>query len=176
MTYGFYFFTCLCLIILQTTIIPCLPLLGNFYDLFIPFIVYLCLARPVRESIPVIGITGLIMDNLSGSPFMLYVIIYFWLYISLRWLTKIFQVDNRFRLPFIISLGVIMENLIFISTIAFSEPGIKFPGAVVRIFVVQVLWAFFTGTFFLIFLDYMHKGWDKQLRRLLIRRTDLADN
>ena len=176
MTYGFYFFTCLGLIILQTTIIPCLPLLDNYYDLFVPFIVYLCLTRPIREGIPVIVITGLIMDNLSGSPFMLYVTAYFWLYISLRWLTKVLQMDNRLRLPFIISLGVIMENLIFIGTIAGSESGIKFPGAVVRIFVVQVLWAFFTGTFFLILLDYLHKGWDRRLSRLLIRRTDAAGN
>ena len=48
MSYIFNISVCLFLIILQTTIMPYLPLLDKFYDLLIPFIVYLGLARPVR--------------------------------------------------------------------------------------------------------------------------------
>ncbi len=176
MTYGFYFFTCLGLIILQTSIIPSLPLMGGFYDLLVPFIVYLCMARSVRESILAVIIAGLIMDNLSGSPFMLYVITYFWLYVSLRWLTKVLQLDNRLRLPLIVSLGVIMENFIFIITIAFTGSGIRFPGTVAGIFVAQFLWALLTGPIFLILIEYMHKGWDKRLNRLFVRGSDMSGN
>ena len=67
----------------------------------------------MRESLPIIIILGLIMDQLSGSPFMLHVTAYFWVYISLRWITKVLQVGNRFRLPFIVSVGVLIENFIF---------------------------------------------------------------
>jgi len=52
MSYFFNISACLFLVILQTTIMPYLPLLEKFYDLLIPFIVYLSLSRPVRESLP----------------------------------------------------------------------------------------------------------------------------
>ena len=77
MSYFFNISVCLLLVILQTTIMPYLPPLDKFYDLLIPFIVYLSLSRPVRESLPFILFLGYIMDNLSGGPFGLYLTTYF---------------------------------------------------------------------------------------------------
>ena len=82
MNYLFNISACLFLVILQTTIIPYLPLLDKFYDLLIPFIVYLGLSRPVRESLPFVLFLGFIMDNLSGGPFGLYLTTYFWLFVG----------------------------------------------------------------------------------------------
>ena len=72
MSYFFNISVCLFLVILQTTVMPYLPLLDSFYDLLIPFIVFIGLSRPVRESLPFVFCLGFIMDNLSGSPFGLY--------------------------------------------------------------------------------------------------------
>ena len=52
MSYFFNISVCLFLVILQTTVMPNLPLLDSFYDLLIPVIVFLGLSRPVRESLP----------------------------------------------------------------------------------------------------------------------------
>lgn len=41
MSYGFNIGICLFLVILQTTVMPHLSVPGRFYDLLIPFIVYL---------------------------------------------------------------------------------------------------------------------------------------
>jgi len=72
MSYFFNIATCLVLVILQTTVMPSLSLPGRFYDLMIPFVVYLGLSRPVREGLLFVCLIGFIMDNLSGSPFGLY--------------------------------------------------------------------------------------------------------
>ena len=72
------------LVILQTTVLPNIPLAGQFYDLLIPMLVYLALFRPAHESLPFVFFLGLLMDNLSGTPFGLYLTTYFWLYIGVK--------------------------------------------------------------------------------------------
>ena len=171
MTYGFFFCISIGLIVFQTCIIPVLPLLINFYDLMVPLIAYLCTTRSMRESLPIILIVGLIMDQLSGSPFMLHVTAYFWLYLSLRWTTKVLQVGNRLRLPFIVSFGVLVENFIFMINIALVEPGMRFPAVAARIAAVQFIWALFTGPLFLVFFEQTHKGWNRWLSGIFAPRT-----
>ena len=46
MSYSFNFLICIVGIILQTTMFPHLPVLNHFYDLTIPFVVYLGIYRP----------------------------------------------------------------------------------------------------------------------------------
>ncbi len=150
---------------------PVLPLLSNFYDLMVPLIAYLCTTRSMRESLPIIIIVGLIMDQLSGSPFMLHVTAYFWLYLSLRWITKVLQVGNSLRLPFIVSFGVLIENFIFMSNIALVEPGMRFPAVAARIAAVQFIWAYFTGPLLLVFFEQTHKGWNRWLSGIFAPRT-----
>ena len=43
---------------------PYWPLMNSFYDLLIPFVIYLGIARPARESLPFIIFLGFIMDNI----------------------------------------------------------------------------------------------------------------
>ncbi len=76
MRYGFCIGTCLFLIIVQTTLLPDIPLFRGMYDLLIPFVILISICLPVGESLPFVLILGLIMDNLSGTPFGLYVTFY----------------------------------------------------------------------------------------------------
>ena len=171
MTYGYFFLISILLIVFQTCILPVLPLFNNFYDLMIPLIAYLCTTRSARETLPIIIIVGLIMDQLSCSPFMLHVTAYIWLYVSLRWITKVLQVGYRLRLPFIVSIGVLIENFIFMSNIALVEPGMRFPAVATRIVVVQFIWALFTGPLFLVFFEQTHKAWHRWMSGIFVRRT-----
>jgi rod shape-determining protein MreD len=152
MSYFFNISVCLFLIILQTTIMPYLPLLDKFYDLLIPFIVYLSLSRPVRESLPFILFLGFIMDNLSGGPFGLYLTTYFWLYVGVRGITMFIQVGNRLLIiALIVAGGVLFENLISLGAFAFLGSRQQFAGDAPEIVTIQVLWAIFTGSLFLLF-------------------------
>jgi cell shape-determining protein MreD len=130
----------------------------------------------MRESLPIILIVGAIMDQLSCSPFMLHVTAYFWLYVILRWIMKVLQVGNRFRLPFIVFFGVLIENLIFLSNITLVEPGMRFPGLAVKVFAVQIIWALFTGPLMLIAFEQSHKVWKRWQSGIFVRRSDLMAN
>ena len=152
MNYFFNISACLFLVILQTTIIPYLPLLDKFYDLLIPFIVYLGLSRPIRESLPFVLFLGFIMDNLSGGPFGLYLTTYFWLYVGVKGITMFIQVGNRLLIiALIVAGGVLFENLVLLGTFAILGSRQQFAGDAIEIVVIQVLWAIFTGSLFLLF-------------------------
>ena len=152
MSYFFNISASLFLVILQTTIMPYLPLLDKFYDLLIPFIVYLSVSRPVRESLPFIIFLGFIMDNLSGGPFGLYLTTYFWLYIGVKGITAFIQVGNRLIIiTLIVASGVLFENLILLGAFSILGSRQQFAGDAVEIIAVQVLWAFLTGSLFLLF-------------------------
>jgi len=168
MTYFFYIITCLFFVILQTSIVPYLPLSIRFYDLLAPFIIYLGLFRPARESIFVILFIGFVMDSLSGGLFGLYMTTYFWLFIGVRWLTKFFQVKNSTLFLFIVAIGVLVENCIFIGIVAILGPTTQFSKTIIRTVSWQILWALFTGPIFLIILNYTHRRWDKWFKELFV--------
>ena len=157
MRYIFNISACLFLVILQTTVMPYMPLLDRFYDLLIPFIVYLGLSRPVRESLPFVLFLGFIMDNLSGGPFGLYLTTYFWLYVGVKANTMFIQVGNRLIIiTIVIASGVLFENLILLGSFAILENSQQFAGNTIEIVAAQILWAIFTGALFLLFFRNAH--------------------
>jgi rod shape-determining protein MreD len=146
MSYFFNISTSLFLVILQTTVMPHLPLLNSFYDPLIPFIVFLGLSRPVRESLPFVFFLGFIMDNLSGTPFGLYLTAYFWLFVGVKGITRLLQVGNRlFIIMLIVASGVLIENLIFLGTLTILGPDKQLAGNAAKTVTIQVLWAIWTG-------------------------------
>jgi rod shape-determining protein MreD len=173
MSYGFNIGICLFLVILQTTVMPHLSVPGRFYDLLVPFIVYLGLSRSVRESLLIVVFVGFIMDNLSGGPFGLYLTTYFWLLIGVKGITLLLQVGNRlFLVTLIVAAGVLMENLIFLGTFAVFGPERQFAGDAVTIVTIQVLWAALTGSLFLLIFRNTHSWLDSGFRAFYARRTD----
>jgi len=173
MRYGFNIGICLFLVILQTTVMPHLSVPGRFYDLLVPFIVYLGLFRSVRESLLIVVFVGFIMDNLSGAPFGLYLTTYFWLLIGVKGITLLLQVGSRlFLVTFIVAAGVLVENLIFLGTFAVFGQERQFAGDAVTIVTSQVLWAALTGPLFLIIFRNSHSWLDSGLRAFNGRRAN----
>ena len=171
MTYCFNICVCLCLIIFQTTIIPHISLFNNFYDIIIPFIIYLGLFRPARESILFILVLGFLMDNLSGAPFGLYVTTYFWLFIIVKLVIRYLHARNNILLLFIVAAGVLMENIIFITIVSIPGPDSQFSAITIRTVIFQILWAGCTGFFFLTFFNHSHKKLEKWLNELIAEKS-----
>jgi rod shape-determining protein MreD len=171
MTYVFYIFTSLFLIVLQTVILPDLPVLNNVFDLTAMFVIYLGLLRSVREGLPVVFLLGVIMDNLSGAPFMVFITTYFWLYVGVRWLSRILQVGMRFRLAFIIGTGILLENVIFILAFGGIDALIQMPSTAEMI-LPRLLWALILGPFLILILEHVHRIYDRWVRTFLVRRSD----
>ena len=173
MSYFFNISVCLFLVILQTTVMPTLPLLDSFYDLLIPFVVFLGLSRPVRESLPFVFFLGFIMDNLSGSPFGLYLTAYFWLFIGVKGITKLLQVGNRlFIIALIVAAGVLLENLIFLGTLTILGPDQQLAGNAAQTVTIQVLWAIWTGPLLFMVLRDLQKRLDAGFKAVYARKDD----
>jgi cell shape-determining protein MreD len=159
------------LIVIQTTVMPHIPVFERFYDLLTPLVLYLSIFRPVRESAVIILIFGFLMDNISGGPFGLYLTVYFWLFLSVRWAITFLHVGDSFLLPFVVAVGVLMENLIFIGAAAMFEQNLQISQIMINTVVVQVLWAVFTGPFFLLLFDYSHRRWDRWTKKMFAQRN-----
>jgi cell shape-determining protein MreD len=173
MSYFFNISACLILVILQTAVVPALPLLERFYDLMIPFVIYLGLASPVRESLPFVLFLGLIMDNLSGSPVGLYLTTYVWLFVGVKGITKLLQVGNRlFIIMLIMAAGVLVENLIFLGTLTILGPDQQLAGDAAKTVTVQVLWAIWTGPVFLMIFRNIHHKLDLGFKAIYARKGD----
>ena len=160
MTYIFYGFLCLLLIVIQTVILPEVSGTQGAYDLLMIFAFYLSLFRSVREGLPVILIIGFIMDNLSGAPFGLYLTTYFWIYVGVGWITSFLRIRNIILLPLLIASGILMKNFLFIGTALQSVNWPQFHVDVLSGIVYQLLWAVITGPVLLILFSRIHYRWD----------------
>ncbi len=162
MRYGFYIGSCLFLLIVQTTILPNIPVLRGMYDLLIPFVIFISICLPLRESLPFVLILGLIMDNLSGSPFGFYVTFYLWLFIGVRFIITFLRVSNRFLLSAVVVIAVLIENLLMISIFVLFRPDGQLPADAFVVLSQQFLWAVATGPLFLLFLLALAKRFNIQ--------------
>jgi rod shape-determining protein MreD len=163
MRYGFYIGTCLFLILIQTTILPYFNAFSGIYDLLIPFVIFICICLPIRESLPFVLILGLIMDNLSGSPFGFYLSFYFWLFVGVRWVLKFLRVSNKFLLSLVVVIAVLIENIIVIGTFALSGPDWQLPADAFKNIALPFFWALITGPIFLLGLLALSRRFNIQL-------------
>ena len=161
MTYGYYIVVGVCLILFQTTVVPAMPVLNTLFDFVCLFVVYMGFYRRARESLPVVVILGLLADNLSGAPFMLYITAYLWVFFGVRVLSQILQVSLRFRTAVIVSAGVLIENLIFILAFLMLGAGAHLPVAATGTVIVQLIWAFILGPLLVLAFKSAHGVWER---------------
>ena len=159
MKYFFHAFTCLVLVLIQTTAMHYFWALSGFYDLFILIVIYLGLFRNLRESISVILFLGIIMDNLHNGPFGLYTTVYLWLYAAIRWSSVYFHVRNKLFLVFAVASGVMFENLVFIGSFVMFNPNSQLPRNISENTLGQILWVSLTGPFFIVFINRAYNAW-----------------
>ncbi|MFO7685362.1 MAG: hypothetical protein R6V60_04670 [Desulfobacterales bacterium] len=172
MTYVFYMLTTVCLIVLQTVILPDLPVLNSLFDLTAMFVIYLGLLRSAREGLLMVLLLGVIMDNLSGAPFMVFTTTYFWVYVGVRWLTRILQVGMRFRLAVIVISGIFLENVIFILAFGGGDALRQMPSITMAKILPRLFWAAILGPILILILERAHRTWDGWVRTLLVRRSE----
>jgi rod shape-determining protein MreD len=163
MRYGFYIGTCLFLIIVQTTLLAYFNIFDGMYDLLIPFVIFLSICLPLRESLPFVLILGLIMDNISGSPFGLYLTFYFWLLVGVRWVLTFLRASNKLFLSLVVVIAVLIQNGLIIGTFGVAGPGWQIPAAGLKNVTVQFFWALTTGPLFLFILLAVSKRFNIRL-------------
>jgi len=162
MRYGFYIGTCLFLIIVQTTLLTYFNIFAGMYDLLIPFVIFISICLPLRESLPFVLILGLIMDNLSGSPFGLYLTFYFWLLAGMHWILRFLRVSNKFLLSMMVVAAVLIQNMLIVGIFGFVGSGWQLPAAALKNIALQIFWAAMTGPLFLFCLLAVSRRFDIQ--------------
>lgn len=162
MRYGFYIGTCLFLIIVQTTLLTYFNIFAGMYDLLIPFVIFISICLPLRESLPFVLILGLIMDNLSGSPFGLYLTFYFWLVAGVRWVLRFLRVSNKFFLSMMVVAAVLIQNMLIVGVFGFVGSGWQLQAAALKNIALQIFWALMTGPLFLFCLLAISRRFDIQ--------------
>lgn len=159
MNYGFYIIISLTLIIMDTALLPSMPFSTMFYDLLIPFVVYLGLFRPLKESVAVVFVLGMVVDGLSSGPFGLFLTTYIWLFFGVKWIVTFLHAHSTLILPFVVALGVLFENAVFLAVVGILMPTAQFPLDTHKTVLVQFVLAVFTGPVLLLLIEGGHKKW-----------------
>jgi len=132
-------------VVAQTTILR-LPLFhGIFYDLLIPLVVFLGLNVPNRKGVLVVVILGLIMDLLSGGIFGLYLCIYLWIFVSVKGLSKYFDVGDTIFQSVLIGVCVLGQHFIFCISVAAPWKGTQLLVAQTAPVLLQTIFGALTG-------------------------------
>ena len=164
MIYLFYMMVFLGIAVFNTTVVVHVELFYGFYDLLLPFVIYLGFYRAIRESILFVFLFGIAMDAISGGSFGLYSTSYIWLYIFVVWLTRFMRATNSMILPGVVVCSVVIQNAIFLGSMALLDPHARIPSFSLKIVLFQILWSTLTGPVFIIFLRNVTRRLEKWQR------------
>ncbi len=145
MKYAVHFFVCFLMITVQTVIIPVFPILYEFYDILLIFVVFCSFSESTGTGLFFVLFSGLIMDSLSGGAFGVFFTTYIWLYGCIRWMIQYFHAQNIFLIFLLLLSGIIFENII--SSIMYLQHmnQIGTITLALNLVVKQIVWMIFTG-------------------------------
>ncbi|MDA8137455.1 MAG: hypothetical protein M0036_02275 [Desulfobacteraceae bacterium] len=156
----------LCLVLVKTTLIPGVSLFEKFYDLLVPIIIYLSFYRRKIEGIPIVLFFGFIMDSLCGGPMGLYLFIYIWLYMAMRWIAQYVHTGSFVLLTLAVAIGVVFEIGILLGYMVFLAVNASIPVDTLQTVVMQIMWALITGPLILVIIGWAQKQLDSWRLRI----------
>jgi len=156
-----YFVFSVLLICIQTTLLPLFPRLFVQYDLLIPYVVYLILFRSSVGMLPVILISGCLMDLLSGGTIGVYIATYILILICFRNATIYFHFKKIILFQIVIILSVLMENILFCMVISIQSMSFKLTFYGTSVLVIQLIWALISSSLLYFMFDYIFNRIDK---------------
>jgi rod shape-determining protein MreD len=159
------------LILFQTSILPFL-FTSSYINVVTIYVIYLSLFSPFRQGLLSVIISGIFLDSLSGGPFGLYVTVYFWLFVGIKWVTRYLHSQNMFLLPIFIIVGVLLENLISISVALTAHRNLEFTSFAIDLVKKQLLWSLLAGPFLVLFVSQVHQRWKQWIQFVQERRSE----
>lgn len=108
-------------VVVQTTVLTLPRFEGVFYDLLIPMVVFARLNLSGARAGALILAEGFVMDLFSGGPFGLYMTVYFWIFVGVRGISRVCDVQGAVFRSLLIAACVLMEHALF--CIFFSASG-----------------------------------------------------
>ncbi len=171
MTYLLHGLMGLILIIFQTAVRPQVGLLAGIYDVLIAYVLFLGLHRPMKESLAVVLVCGFAMDSLSGGTFGLFLTTYFWAFLITRQLTRFLHPGNLVLRFFIVSLGVVIQNGVYVGVAMVLDDMTLAPASIKQTALTQLLWALGTGFVLVTVFRQIHRVWNDILGVYFVREA-----
>jgi cell shape-determining protein MreD len=156
MKHCFYITILLFFVIIETVIFPFFPFFNRFYDLMVPFVIFFGMFRPFREGIVIVMLSGFVVDSLSGGYFGLYISIYTWLFLSMKWALKFLQLQHKATLPLVTVACIFIENAMLFGVITFLGTEGTSGVYVLKTITIQLMWAVITVPLIVIGLNQIH--------------------
>jgi rod shape-determining protein MreD len=170
-TYVFHVAVILMLIIFQTAVKPQFLFLTGLYDVLTAYVIYLSLYHRTREILPIILISGLVMDAISGGPMGVFLTSYMWIVLLTRWTTKLIHRDNLVLRFFIVGVGVLVQTGVYIGTSLLLGHASLIAAPTVKIALVQGLWALGTGAILITLFRQALRFWERFLNTYFVRES-----
>ncbi|RLC33184.1 MAG: rod shape-determining protein MreD [Deltaproteobacteria bacterium] len=155
MLYFIYGIVCIVIVVAQSTAYPVFLSLNGLYDVFLPFLVYLAVFRPVGEPIVAGIFAGVMMDSLSGGAFGLYTLSYLWITICIRFAIRFFDGDSILFQLSAVGLGELLENGLFWATEEIAGKIGQEGFGVTPVLTRQLLPAILTGPLLVMFFKWL---------------------
>lgn len=165
----FTYTTCgLFMVICQTTIIPRLGVVGYFFDLVLPVVIYLAAFRPLHEALLFTVFLGVVMDNLSGGPFGLYLTSYVWLFIGARTAATVVRAENPIMIVLILIGAVAAQNALFFAVLGTAGLGYFSERFAARIAIEQIGWVLLIGPFLACGIRAAHRYASQRVKKTAV--------
>ena len=145
MRYVFYLIFGILLIGLHTAVLSDLPAIISFYDILIPFVVYLSLFRGFPAGLSVVLIIGFVLDMVSAAPNGIYMTTFMTVFLMFRNITAYFHARETVLFTACTAAGIGIENLIFTTFRILSQMDLDVSFTAFQIVIVQFIWVLLTG-------------------------------
>jgi len=145
MRYIVYLILGLLLMGLHTAILSDIPEILSFYDILIPFVVYLSLFRSLSAGLLVVVVIGYFMDMVSGSPNGIYMAVFMIIFLMFRNITAYFHAQETLLFTICTAVGVFVENLIFCLLLLLGQADLQILINALQLLIVQLIWVLLTA-------------------------------
>ena len=144
-----YFISGIILMIVQMSILPYINFFEHMYNLLIPILIHAAVFRKLGESLFLVIIWGVLMDNLSGTPAGFYLTFFIWILIAVRYLKLFLHVGNLSLVTLVVLVAVTIESLAIIGLVTVNDSLITSRENLFRFVLTEVMWGIFTAPFIL---------------------------
>ncbi len=175
MTFSFLVSIGVFLVILKTALLPLSSTAVGACDLLVPFIAFLGLYRPLKEGLPAVIFLGIVVDNLSGAPFGLFLTTYIWLYGGSRLIIRFLHAGSLFIFITAVGAAVFIENAYLAVSVKLFFGGYIALQVGLQKTAIETIWGVLLAPLYLGALQYTVKRWGEWLeqRQVVVDGTDL---
>lgn len=153
------------LIGVQTSLVAALPAWLPFYNLLIPYVIFLSLFRRASEALPQILWVGLVMDMISGAPSTVYLMVFIILFVLFRNIKIYFQLVDSFLFVILIAVGVVIEHLVFGVVSILQNLSVAPSLFAAYVVFIHFMWAVITGPLLFAIFSRTFYGMDRYRAR-----------